>query len=230
MGLEVCHLVATLPQPRRFFKRQGGIWNVLASTGTSTIGRRKGKERSTLEGTQRRSQAQAGQRPTNTKTKRQADQKQKSDQTEESQPSQGLTNNQSKKHNQAENRKATNGKNTSKPKTHEQPSEESLLHWLTFFPSRRRNPHVMRRGSRRGSQVAGFCRHSKIFRPRPCCSTARDFRLSGVFRARHPVVPRSQDFVGSPGFFVPACAARQPETIAFRRLFQVVIPWSTEQW
>jgi hypothetical protein len=87
LGLEVCHLVATLPQPRRFFKRQGGIGNVLASTGISTIGRRKGRKHSTLEGMQRRSQAQAGQRPTNTKTKRQADQKQKGDQPEESQPS-----------------------------------------------------------------------------------------------------------------------------------------------
>ncbi|MDR0693034.1 MAG: hypothetical protein LBF49_00460 [Puniceicoccales bacterium] len=66
--------------------------------------------------------------------------------------------------------------------------EEGPLHWLTFFPSRRRNTHVMRRGSRRGSQVPGFCRHSKIFRPRLCCSPARDHRISKAFRACHPVV------------------------------------------
>jgi hypothetical protein len=87
LGLEVCHPVATLPQPRRFFNGHRGIGNVLASARTSTIGRRKGKEHSTLEGTQCRNRTQAGRRPTNTKAKRQADQRQKGDQTEESQPS-----------------------------------------------------------------------------------------------------------------------------------------------
>jgi hypothetical protein len=43
-------------------------------------------------------------------------------------------------------------------------------------------------------------------------------------------VLQSREFVALRNFSVPACAARQPETIALRRFYVLVIPWSVRQW